>query len=447
MKRKEILLLILLISTITGKAQHDQSNNAIQPLSFSEDNWSILDEEGVEQQMDIVMYENNKSLHLPRGHSAYLKEPKPKNFIINFDVAGIVAPGIGFRGQDKSNYEYIYYRLISDNKKDAIQYIPVLNGSLPWQLYNYPKYEAKTEYPKEKLGSLDLKYKDSFKTGNINDSLKTALEKVGLSFSANVNVQPIDQINWRVVDVGRLRIYNVIESGDELVIWNPQVWVHSKVEVIGHQASIYIEHMDVPKLIVESLKGNMDGGEISLRNLFADAYFANLSIEELPDNDISSANITSENPHKTYLSEWNLSQKFTKNDDDILAQLDSLNIAGNDNKSIKSDDDGLVNISSYFDETSGSAALSCHIISESKKSVKMNFDYANHLIIVLNSEIIFNKGLNPENEGRVFVNDTEIELNLAKGKNDLIFVVTADEYEQNWGFIGKLDSLDGLSIK
>ncbi len=77
----------------------------------------------------------------------------------------------------------------------------------------------------------------------------------------------------------------------------------------------------------------------------------------------------------------------------------------------------------------------------------MNFDYANHLIIVLNSEIIFNKGLNPENEGRVFENDTEIELNLAKGKNDLIFVVTADEYKQNWGFIAKLDSLDGISIK
>jgi hypothetical protein len=77
----------------------------------------------------------------------------------------------------------------------------------------------------------------------------------------------------------------------------------------------------------------------------------------------------------------------------------------------------------------------------------MNFDYANHLTMVFNSEIIFSKGLNSENEGRVFVDDTEIELNLAEGKNELIFVVTADDYKQNWGFIAKLECLDGISIK
>ncbi len=448
MNRKVIpLLLTILTLTICGKGQNDETKNANQSISFNEENWSIQDKKGIEQQMNIVEYEKRKSLHLPKGHSAFLKDLKPKNFVINFDFIGIVAPGLGFRGRGRNNYEYIYYRLMSDNKKDAIQYIPIQNGSLPWQLYNYPKYEAQTGYPKEKLGALDLKYKEYLKTGDINDSLKIALEKTGLSFSTNVNVQPIDENNWRVVDVGRLRIYNIAESGEEIEIWNPHLWVHTKVEVIGRQASIYIEDMDVPKLIVKSLKGNIGAGEISLKVLFADAYFANFSIEELPDNDISSVKSTTEKPHKTYLSKWRLSQKFTKNDDDILEQLDSLNLAGTDWKLIKSDDDDLVNISPFFNETSGSVSLSCTIISESKRSVKMNFDYANHLTMVFNSEIIFSKGLNSENEGRVFVDDTEIELNLAEGKNELIFVVTADDYKQNWGFIAKLECLDGISIK
>jgi hypothetical protein len=217
MKRKEILLLLIILTiTICCKGQHNETKNVNQPISFNEENWSIQDKEGIEQQMNIVEYVKRKSLHLPVGYSAFLKDLKPKNFVINFDFNGIVAPGFGFRGQSRNN-----------NK--------------------------------------------------------------------------------------------------------------------------------------------------------------------------------------------------------ILAQLDSLNLAKTDWKLIKSDDDGLVNISPFYDESSGSVSLSCTIISESKKSVKMNFDYTNQLTMVFNSEIIFNKGLNSENEGRVFVNDTEIELSLAKGKNELIFVVTADD--------------------
>ena len=51
-------------------------------------------------------------------------------------------------------------------------------------------------------------------------------------------------------------------------------------------------------------------------------------------------------------------------------------------------------------------------------------------------------------EGRVFVDDEQIELNLSKGQNKLIFVLSADNRQKfNWGFIAKLENLEGIKIE
>ncbi len=120
-------------------AQENQKKSKTQDFPFTEINWSIIDKEGSVQPIDTMIYDNKTALHLPLGHTANLKSQKFKNFIIEFDVIGFVMPGLGFRVQDNDNYELIYIRAGSSNKKDALQYIPIDNGNLPWQLYNYPK--------------------------------------------------------------------------------------------------------------------------------------------------------------------------------------------------------------------------------------------------------------------------------------------------------------------
>ena len=70
------------------------------------------------------------------------------------------------------------------------------------------------------------------------------------------------------------------------------------------------------------------------------------------------------------------------------------------------------------------------------------FDYSEHLAISLNSEIIFSESLRMnDNGGRVMDGDEGIGLELHKGTNELLFVLTADTYRQNWGMIAKIVSL------
>ena len=43
-----------------------------------------------------------------------------------------------------------------------------------------------------------------------------------------------------------------------------------------------------------------------------------------------------------------------------------------------------------------------------------------------------------DNGGRVMDGDHKIELNLNKGNNEIVFVLTSDAYKENWGMIAKL---------
>ena len=145
---------------------------------------------------------------------------------------------------------------------------------------------------------------------------------------------------------------------------------------------------------------------------------------------------------------------FTKDSINFVSQVDSLFRNKSRFKSIEADDDGLLNISRYYDDMTKTVALRCTLESEVDKSVKLNFDYADHLVIFLNSELLFDKGMNfappagKGEQGRVFVDDESVELNLKKGKNQLVFILSADNRQKfNWGFIAKLASLDGITVK
>ncbi len=450
MKKNVFIPLVLAICFFNSSCEQKQdSKEQMQKFPFTKSLWEIENKKGLQQPMDTLVYDNQRSLHLPQGHTAYLKNKKYKNFVIEFDVIGFVMPGFGFRVQDKNNYELIYIRVNSNNKKDALQYIPIYDGSLPWQLYNYPKYEAKAEFPIKKVTSLPLSYQEYFKKGIMNDTLLLKLEKKSIIFSENAEMQPINDTTWIMGDRELLMQMDLKKSSTNWEVFNQYVWTHIKVKVIGDQASIYVEDMNVPKLVVEHLKRSVKPGNISLKNQFYDAFFANVSIAEL-GVDESTKGIQSKNKLSSlYLSNWQLSPKFEMNEDKIGYQIDSLQAKGIIWKKIKSDIDGLVNISRFVEEMNQTVALKITLYSESKQSVKLYFDYAKHMILILNNKVIFNKKMDSTKaEGRIFVDDESVELNLSKGKNDLFLILTGDEeFKQNWGFIAKLENLNVLAIE
>jgi len=76
---------------------------------------------------------------------AVRKDARYKNFRIDCDISGRVMSGIGFRGADHQNYHFLYFRPGYGGTREAIQYVPIYNGTLSWVLYNYPIYETKAD--------------------------------------------------------------------------------------------------------------------------------------------------------------------------------------------------------------------------------------------------------------------------------------------------------------
>nr|WP_299214641.1 family 16 glycoside hydrolase [uncultured Allomuricauda sp.] len=118
-----------------------------QSIPLTPQNWQVVDNEN-NQELDLQVseYKGKSAIHLGRHEIVKLKTNTYENFVLEMDIAGKAMPGIGFRAKDLWDYEFLYFRVFSGGKDDAIQYIPVFHGSHPWQLYNEPTYETSAEF-------------------------------------------------------------------------------------------------------------------------------------------------------------------------------------------------------------------------------------------------------------------------------------------------------------
>ncbi len=448
-------ILILCLSLFQFSCgQESLKNPKSQQFPFTAENWSIKNTDDTQSEIKTMIYKNRSALKLEASQKAYLKDKKFKNFTLEFYCNGLSGPGLGFRVQDPQNYEYLYLRLSLSDKKDALQYVPIHNGNLPWQLYNYPKYEGKATFPRKKVGIFPLSMKDELTEGKAGGKLLKMLAEKGFSFSEESLVAFGGETLKYIYDPQEMKALLFEETDNAILLLDVRTWIHVKVEVVEDKASFYIEDMGTPALIVENLKGNTAEGGISLISDGAGVYYADVSIKELQKQKETKRDISKEKLSDNYLTKWNVSEMFTKDSVNYVSQTDSLFHNKSKFKPIQADADGLLNISRFYDDMTKTVALTCRLVSDSDKTVKLNFDYADHLVILLNSAILFDKGMNfqppPEKgeEGRVFVDDESVGLNLKKGENKLVFMLSADNRQKfNWGVISKLENMDGIRIE
>ena len=208
-----------------------------QKIPLTEENWKIIDNEN-SQILDFhtTSYKGKEALRLGRHEIAKLEGKTYHNFVLEMDIAGKAMPGIGFRSTDLFNYEFFYCRVFSGGKEDALQYAPVYNGALPWQLYNMPIYETRATFKSEE-------------------------------------------------------------------------WFHLKMEVYENQMRVFIGDDNLPEMQVELIRGTQGQGAVFLKTSFAEAYFANLEIQELE----ASFTIPNTNDPTTYLSNWEISEQVEGN--------------------------------------------------------------------------------------------------------------------------------------
>lgn len=434
-------------------AQENTKNSKAQAFPFTDTNWTVQNADGSVAEIKTLDYKGKQALQLEASQSAYLTGKKYRNFVMEFYCNGSL-PGFRFRVVDNKNYEYVYLRVPMSKKRDALQYLPIYNGSLPWQLYNYPKYEGKATFPREQIATLPLSFEDEMVTGKISEKLLNALEDVGISFSKESDINITNETMQYIFDTQNKNVVLFEKLDDAISFLDFRTWIRTKVEVLDHKMLVYIEDMETPTFVVDNLKRDAEEGGISLISNFDQVYFSDFSVTEIEANEASKNSLNKKSLSPNYLTKWEVSEMFSKDSINFISQVDSLFENKGKFKSILADDDGLLNISRFYDDMTKTVALSCIIISDSDKTVGLNFDYADHLVILLNSQVLFDMGMNfqapPEKgeEGRVFVDDEYVELNLSKGSNNLIFVLSADNRQKyNWGCIAKLKNLEGIKIE
>ncbi len=446
------LLCIIGISLVSCNRANEK-NNLVQEFAFNDSHWKITNPDGSVDSLEVVDHQGRKSILLEPGQKALLKASTFKDFVVEFYCNGQV-PGVGFRVQDQKNYEYLYLRMFMSGNRDALQYTPIHNGNLPWQLYNYPQYEGKATFPRREVATIPLSLEDHLVKGKASDSLLTALGNKGVEFSGESFVDIPDGSPAYIYDPMGSEALLFEKREDGIVFLDFRTWVHVKAEVLGNKMSVYVDDMDTPTFVVDDLKRETQAGGISLYSNFGEVYFSDFSISEIESGTSQSAESDVEQIAPNYIRKWHMSEMFAKDSVNFLLQADSLLKRRDKFKEINADKDGLVNISRFYDDMDNTIVLTSKIISDSEKEIKLNFDYADHLVIILNSETLFDEGMNfrppPEKgtEGRVFVQDEQTTLKLRKGKNWLLFMLSGDNRQKyNWGCIAKLEDLDGISLE
>jgi hypothetical protein len=152
MNRLHIPFSLLLALALVAPAAHSQPR---QPLSIPADSplWEL---EGQARALD---YQGRKCLMLDGG-AAVPKDLEMRDGVVDVDVATPASRGffgIQFRiADDGANAEWVYLRQHKSGLPDALQYTPVLNTGLNWQIYSGPGFTGAVDIPRDSWFHLRL---------------------------------------------------------------------------------------------------------------------------------------------------------------------------------------------------------------------------------------------------------------------------------------------------
>jgi hypothetical protein len=114
-------------------------------VPFDSSHWTLT---GTAADMDTVVYLGQRALRIHSG-AAQLKGVDFGTGTIAFDIAfqpDAEFAGIYFREKDLDNTEYFYLRPHRSGYSDSNQYIPMMNGDDPWQIYSGPEFGSTETY-------------------------------------------------------------------------------------------------------------------------------------------------------------------------------------------------------------------------------------------------------------------------------------------------------------
>jgi hypothetical protein len=170
----------------------------------------------LEGQAKPADYQGRKSLFLDGG-AAVLKDFEMRDGVVDVDVSTPASRGffgIQFRiANEGANSELVYLRQHKSGYPDAMQYTPVLNTGLNWQLYNGPGFTGAVDIPKDVWFHLRLEVagaqarlfvKDMDKPALVMNDLKSGVQKgqvglyvlTGATYFSNFEIHSTPDVSW-----------------------------------------------------------------------------------------------------------------------------------------------------------------------------------------------------------------------------------------------------------
>ena len=170
----------------------------------------------LEGQAKPAEYQGRKCLFI-NGGAATLKDLEMRDAVVDVDVATPASRGffgIQFRiSSDGANAEWVYLRQHKTGLPDALQYTPVLNTGLNWQIYNGPGFTGAVDIPRDTWFHLRLEVtgaqakfyvKDLEKPVLVMSDLKTGIQKgqvalavlIGETYFSNFEIRKTPDAVW-----------------------------------------------------------------------------------------------------------------------------------------------------------------------------------------------------------------------------------------------------------
>src|ERR1044072_6908248 len=192
----------------------------------------------LEGQAKAAEYQGRKSLFLDGG-AATLKDFELRDGVVDVDVSTPASRGflgIQFRIEG-NNAEWVYLRQHKSGAPDAMQYTPLLNTGLNWQIYNGPGFTGAVDIPKDVWFHLRLEMsgaqaklyvKDMAKPALVMNDLKSGVQKgqvafyvlTGATYISNFEIHTTADAPWErhipAMPDGTLTKWNISPAYDAL---------------------------------------------------------------------------------------------------------------------------------------------------------------------------------------------------------------------------------------
>jgi len=226
--------LVLTVPALLFAAAANPQTPQTQSVSADSPRWTLGG------QAKVAEYQGRTCLFLDGG-DATLNDFEMRDGVIDVDVATPANRGffgIQFRiDKEGANAEWVYLRQHKSGLPDAMQYTPVLNTGLNWQLYNGPGFTGAVDIPKDVWFHLRLAVagsqakfyvKDMDKPVLVMNDLKSGVQRgqialavlTGATYFSNFEIRTTPDVPWErqqpPMPPGSLREWSLSPSYDAL---------------------------------------------------------------------------------------------------------------------------------------------------------------------------------------------------------------------------------------